>query len=151
MIDEHGLSSPPSPQPVLARITADVIDMDVLRAHVADERHGAVVLFEGIVRNHDDGRPVDALEYQIHPDAQRFLEETLVAIAAEHPAVRIAAVHRHGPLAIGDIAFAAAAGAAHRGAAFTVCAIVVDRVKAELPIWKKQVFDDGAHEWVNFA
>ena len=151
MIDEHGLSSPLTPQPVLSIITAEEIDLQALRAHVSDHRHGAVVLFEGVVRNHDDGRAVEALEYQVHPDAQRFLDETLHAIAAERPDVRLAAAHRHGPLVIGDIAFAAAVGAAHRGAAFEVCALVVDRVKAELPIWKKQVFDDGSHAWVNFA
>lgn len=151
MIDEHGFTSPLMPQPVLAIISADAIDLRALREHVADDRHGAVVLFEGVVRNHDEGRVVEALEYQVHPDAQHFLDETLQAIAAERPDVRLAAVHRHGPLVIGDIAFAAAVGAAHRGAAFEVCALVVDRVKAELPIWKKQVFDDGSHAWVNFA
>lgn len=151
MMDEHGLAGPARPQPVHSGITSDPIDMDALRAHVADSRHGAVVLFEGIVRNHDGGRQVRALEYQVHPDAQHFLDETLRAIAMEHPEVRLAAVHRFGPLDIGDVAFAAAVGAAHRGIAFTVCAIVVDRVKAELPIWKKQVFDDDSHEWVNFA
>jgi len=151
MMDEHGLADTPQPQPVHSGITEDPIDVAALRAHVSDSRHGAVVLFEGIVRNHDDGRPVQALDYQVHPDAQRFLDATLQAIAEQHPEVRLAAVHRFGPLAIGDIAFAAAVGAAHRGSAFSVCALVVDRVKAELPIWKKQVFDDGTHEWVNFA
>lgn len=151
MMDEHGLAGPALPQPVLSLVTPERIDTDALRSHVAHVRHGAVVLFEGIVRNHDDGRAIGALEYQVHPEAQYFLDETLQAIAAEHPEVRLAAVHRFGPLAIGDVAFAVAVGAAHRAAAFMVCALVVDRVKAELPIWKKQVFDDGTHEWVNFA
>ena len=135
----------------LASVTAAPIELDALRAHAADAHHGAVVCFEGVVRDHDHGRVVTELEYQAHPEAQQFLEDTCAAIASENSDVVIAAAHRHGVLAIGDLAFAVAVGAAHRGRAFDVCALVVDRVKAELPIWKKQTFDDGTHEWVNFA
>jgi len=138
-------------QPVLALVSATAIDLDALRAHATTPHHGAVVVFEGIVRDHDHGRAVTELEYQAHPDAAAFLARTCADIAAEHPETRIAAVHRHGVLAVGDVAFAVAVGTAHRGPAFEVCALVVDRVKAELPIWKKQTFDDGTHEWVNFA
>ena len=137
--------------PTFALVTAEPIDLDVLRAEVATSAYGAIVVFEGVVRDHDHDRGVTELEYQAHPDAQAFLEQTCAAIANERPDVRIAAVHRYGVLAVGDLAFAAAVGSAHRARAFEVCALVVDRVKAELPIWKKQTFDDGTHEWVNFA
>lgn len=147
-----GLAIEPSPgQHVFAAVSSSPIDLTVLRGHVASPRHGAVVVFEGVVRDHDHGRVVSELEYQAHPDAQAFLESTCSAIAAEHPGARIAAEHRQGVLSIGDLAFAVAVGAAHRGLAFEVCELVVERVKAELPIWKRQTFDDGTHEWVNFA
>lgn len=134
-----------------ASVTSAPIALDELRAHASAAAFGAVVCFEGVVRDHDHGRAVIELEYQAHPEAQAFLERTCAAIAAEYPDVTIAAAHRHGVLAIGDLAFAVAVGAAHRGEAFAVCSLVVDRVKAELPIWKRQTFDDGTHEWVNFA
>ncbi len=137
--------------PPFALMTAEPIDLDVLRAEVALPAFGAIVVFEGVVRENDHDRSVTALEYQAHPDAQAFLERTCVAISIEYPDVRIAAAHRHGVLAVGDLAFAAVVGSAHRARAFDVCTLVVDRVKAELPIWKKQTFDDGTHEWVNFA
>lgn len=127
------------------------LDIDGLRADVLSPAHGAVVVFEGIVRDHDGGRSVASLEYQVHPDAAAFLEQTCTAVASEHPDVKLSAAHRYGPLAIGDTAFVAVVSAAHRGRAFEVCAILVDRVKAELPIWKRQEFTDGTHEWVNFA
>lgn len=135
----------------LAIVSEAVVELDVLRRHVARDEHGAVVEFLGVVRNHDHGKVVVELEYQIHPDAGRVMGEILHRISTAYPDVCIAAVHRYGPLQIGDIAFAAAAGSAHRGAAFEVLREVVEEVKAELPIWKRQVFADGSHEWVNFA
>ncbi len=132
-------------------VTDDSIDVAAMRAAVAHPAHGAIVVFEGVVRDHDGGRAVRALEYEIHPGAQEALERICASVQDDAPDVRLAAVHRHGPLGIGDIAFAAAVSSAHRDRAFTVCAILVDRVKAQLPIWKRQVFDDGSHEWVNFA
>lgn len=125
--------------------------MDALRDAVTSPQHGAVVTFEGVVRDHDGGRAVTALEYQVHPDAQKFLEAICSDVATAHPDVRLASAHRHGVLAIGETAFVAVVSAAHRGRAFEVCSLLVDRVKAELPIWKRQEFDDGSHEWVNFA
>ena len=136
---------------LLASVTADPIATGVLRDAVAASTHGAVVVFEGIVRDHDHGRTVTGLEYQAHPEAERFLSATCTAVLAEHPGVRIATAHRHGALQIGDVAFVVAVGAPHRGDAFLVCSLLVDRVKAELPIWKRQQFADGTHEWVNFA
>lgn len=140
-----------SGQHVFAAVSSFPIDLTVLRGHVASPQHGAVVVFEGVVRDHDHGRVVSELEYQAHPDAQAFLESTCTAIADEHPGACIATAHRQGMLSVGDLAFGVAVGAAHRGLAFEVCELVVERVKAELPIWKKQTFDDGTHEWVNFA
>ena len=132
-------------------VTDAPIDVDALRAAVVSPQHGAIVVFEGIVRDHDGGRAVTSLEYQVHPDAQQFLQEICARLAAAHPDVLLSSAHRYGPLAIGDTAFVAVVSAAHRGRAFEVCALLVDTVKAELPIWKRQEFADGSHEWVNFA
>lgn len=135
----------------LAIVTADVIDLDALRRHAAGDQHGAIAEFHGVVRNHDHGKPVTELEYQIHPDAAAAMAQILERIAVAHPEVVIAAAHRYGELRIGDVAFAVAVGSAHRGPAFDALRTVVEDVKAELPIWKRQTFADGSHEWVNFA
>lgn len=132
-------------------ITDAPIDVAAMRGSVAHPAHGAIVVFEGVVRDHDGGRVVRALEYEVHPGAEEALVRICASVQADAPDVRLAAVHRYGPLGIGEVAFAAAVSSAHRDRAFEVCAILVDRVKAELPIWKRQVFVDGSHEWVNFA
>lgn len=135
----------------LAVITDSAIDLALLRDHVKTAEHGAVAEFLGLVRNHDHGKVVTELEYQIHPDAATTFAEILQRHALLHREVRIASAHRHGVLQIGDIAFAAIASSPHRDLAFQVLRDVVEAVKAELPIWKRQQFADGSHEWVNFA
>ncbi|MFC0438601.1 molybdenum cofactor biosynthesis protein MoaE [Kutzneria buriramensis] len=119
-------------------------------ALVSDRTAGAVVTFEGVVRDHDHGRGVVELEYSGHPSAKDVIAEVAAEVAARHPEVRALAVsHRLGHLAIGDVALACAVSAAHRREAFVVCAELVDEVKAKLPVWKRQVFVDGTDEWVN--
>ncbi len=119
---------------------------------VASEATGAVVGFAGIVRNHDGGRQVLRLEYSAHPTAAQTMAEVLADVAAEVGDVRaIAASHRIGVLQLGDAALVAAVAAVHRKAAFAACALLVDAVKARLPVWKHQFFADGTQEWVNSA
>ncbi|MCV7179378.1 molybdenum cofactor biosynthesis protein MoaE [Mycolicibacterium sphagni] len=119
---------------------------------VANEAAGAVVGFSGVVRNHDGGRDVVRLDYSAHPLAEQTLFEALAEVAAQATGVRaIAASHRIGSLYIGDAALVAAVAADHRGAAFEACALLVDTVKARLPVWKHQFFADGTDEWVNSA
>jgi len=120
-------------------------------ASVQREEAGAVVVFEGRVRNHDAGREVLSLMYEAHPDAEHVMRD-LLREASERPGVVAAsAFHRHGELAIGDLAFVAAVSAAHRQAAFEGCSWLVDTVKERLPMWKLQRFADGTQEWVNCA
>jgi molybdopterin synthase catalytic subunit len=110
---------------------------------------GAVVSFSGTVRNHDHGRGVLRLSYEGHPSAGDLLREVAEEIAAR-PGVRgVVVSHRIGDLEIGDPALVAAVAAEHRKEAFDACADLVDEVKARLPIWKHQFFDDGTDEWVN--
>ena len=133
-------------------VTDQPISLTEHEALVAHHAAGAVVGFSGMVRDHDGGRGVLRLEYSAHPSAEQALAEVLAEIAAQAPGVRaIAASHRVGPLQIGDAALVAAVAADHRGAAFEVCARLVDTVKERLPVWKHQFFADGTEEWVNSA
>ncbi len=132
---------------VLALISADELDAAAIEAFVLDDANGALVTFRGIVRNHDHGAPVSALEYQAHPDASRFLEECCAQIAAA-TGLRVAAAHRVGTLTVGDTALVAAVAAPHRAAAFGACSDLVDLIKQRVPIWKRQHLSDGVTEWV---
>ncbi|PZS31167.1 MAG: molybdenum cofactor biosynthesis protein MoaE [Pseudonocardiales bacterium] len=112
---------------------------------------GAVVLFAGVVRDHDGGRSVTALEYSAHPSAAKVLSDVAAEVAADPLVHAVAVGHRVGPLAIGDTALVAAVSAAHRQAAFAACSRLVEDVKARIPVWKRQVFADGTEEWVGSA
>ncbi|MEH1012675.1 molybdenum cofactor biosynthesis protein MoaE [Micromonospora sp. CPCC 206060] len=132
-----------------AEVTSAPLDLAAHEAAVADPRAGAVVSFQGVVRDHDHGRTVVSLEYEGHPSAADVLREVADELAADPDVYAVAVSHRIGPLAIGDAALVAAVSTAHRAAAFAACARLVDEVKARLPIWKHQVFADGTEEWVN--
>lgn len=120
-----------------------------LEAAVADRQAGAVVCFVGTVRDHDVGRPVTALRYEAHPDAEPMLAALLAGFVATHPDVlALAVAHRCGDLEIGDVACCVAVSAAHRAAAFGTCAELLELVKAEAPIWKHQSYADGPAQWV---
>lgn len=131
----------------LARVTDEAIDEAAVRAAVEGPDAGAVVLFHGIIRNHDGGESVTALDYSCHPDAEEFLAR-LVTQERERTGVRLAAVHRVGSLHIGDAALVAAAASAHRREAFEAIERLVERIKHEVPIWKRQHFTAGVSEWV---
>ena len=131
----------------VALITAEPIDERAVRAAVEADSSGAVVMFSGVVRDHDGGREVSALDYQAHPEAERFLAECVRRIADE-TGLAVAAAHRVGELRIGDVALFAAASAPHRAEAFDACERLVELIKQEVPIWKRQHFGDGVSEWV---
>ena len=124
------------------------LDVNEVLAAVEDASDGGVTLFVGAVRDHDHERPVSHLEYTAHPTALDRLREVAERVAAEHPVTALAAVHRVGHLAIGDLAVVVAAGASHRGEAFDASRALIDDLKATVPIWKHQVFTDGDDEWV---
>lgn len=133
-------------------LVADVVDrsitVDEVAAVVATDQDGAVVTFAGVVRDHDGGKGVTALEYERHPSAGDVIAEVARTIAEAHPEVRIAVLHRVGALGIGDVALAAAVSSPHRAEAFAACGALVDLVKERVPIWKHQRFTDGSDEWV---
>lgn len=133
---------------VLADVVDRTITLDEVSAVVATDQDGAVVTFAGVVRDHDGGKGVHALEYERHPSAGDVIAAVAREIAAAHPEVRIAVLHRVGALGIGDVALAAAVSSSHRAQAFAACGALVDLVKDRVPIWKHQRFADGSDEWV---
>lgn len=146
---------------VHAVLSTEPISVDQAIAAVESDTAGAVVSFSGVVRNHDGGKPVDRLSYSAHPTARKVLDDVVAKLVTEqaeaagpeasdrvNPPVRIWVAHRVGQLEIGDPALVCAVAAAHRGQAFAVCSELVDRVKAQVPIWKEQFFSDGTVEWV---
>lgn len=130
-----------------ALITGEPIDRASAEAFVTTRADGALVVFEGIVRDHDHDAAVHALDYEAHPDAQRFLDEVCAEVA-EESGLRVAAIHRVGALKIGDVALVAAVASPHRADAFAVCGRLVDLVKERTPIWKRQHLASGTTEWV---
>jgi molybdopterin synthase catalytic subunit len=144
---DHTQMSNDSVDTVFARISASPLELEALERFVWTTASGAVVTFSGIVRNHDRGRPVTSLDYEAHPDAERFLRDCCTEVAVRS-GLRVAAAHRIGSLAIGDTALLATVAAPHRKEAFEACAELVERIKASVPIWKRQRFSDGESEWV---
>lgn len=135
----------------IAGVTDRPIDPDVIVAAVADRAAGAVVSFAGVVRNHDDGREVESLDYHAHPSADRVVAGVAAEVAEKFGVIAIGVQHRVGSLTVGDVALAAAVASAHRREAFAACAELVEQVKQRLPVWKLQAFADGSDEWVGSA
>jgi molybdopterin synthase catalytic subunit len=124
------------------------LSVDEVRAAVADPAAGGEALFVGAVRDSDDGKAVTGLGYSAHPTALERLREVAQHVADTHPVVGVAAVHRVGDLAVGDLAVVVAASSAHRAEAFEACRALIDELKAVVPIWKHQEFRDGTEAWV---
>ncbi|MCU1416069.1 MAG: molybdenum cofactor biosynthesis protein MoaE [Schumannella sp.] len=135
------------PEAFFAEIVEHPIDRAALETFVLSSSDGALVVFEGVIRDHDRGSAVTALDYSAHPDAEMFLGEVCRDVAASS-GLFVAAAHRIGSLVVGDVALVAAVAAPHRAEAFATCALLIDRIKAEVPIWKRQHLADGATEWV---
>jgi molybdopterin synthase catalytic subunit len=111
---------------------------------------GAVVTFLGAVRDHSEGKPVVRLDYEAYPAmAEAEMRRIVAAIEEELPGVRLAVLHRTGSLVVGDLAVVCAASAPHRGEAFLACRRLIDRIKARVPIWKREHGPDGAY-WVGW-
>lgn len=134
------------------KITSAVIDPVARKRELEQKAAGACVTFEGWVRDHNDGEPVQALEYEAHLGIAEKEGARIVAEALERFAVTsVHCEHRVGKLAIGDCAVWVGVSAAHRGAAFDACRYVIDETKARVPIWKKEHYASGTMGWVNCA
>lgn len=124
------------------------LSLDEAFVAVSDPTAGGIVVFVGTVRDHDQGRDVARLGYSAHPSAVAQLRVVAERIAAEVDVVALAAVHRVGDLAIGDLAVVVAASAAHRAEAFEACRRLIDELKTDVPVWKHQSFSSGDSAWV---
>ena len=127
------------------------LSVDEVRAAIADPAAGGEVLFAGTVRDNDADRGVSGLSYSAHPSAAAELERVAEGIAAKYDVIALAAVHRTGDLAVGDLAVVVGVSCAHRAEAFHACHAMIDELKASVPIWKHQRFADGSDEWVGSA
>ncbi|MER3523402.1 MAG: molybdenum cofactor biosynthesis protein MoaE [Ignavibacteria bacterium] len=132
----------------MVSITTDPIDVASIYQAVQSVHAGGIVLFAGTVRNRSQGRRVNALEYSAYiPMAEKLMAAIEEQMRAQWPLHHVVLVHRVGMLALGEVAIVTAVAAAHRKEAFEACRFGIDRIKAEVPIWKKEHFEDG-QEWV---
>lgn len=132
---------------VLAGVSRQAVDVGRLAELVGTPAAGAIVTFRGQVRDHDEGRAVVAIDYEAHPDADAVVRRIAEDAARGSGASRIAVLHRTGHAEVGDVALGAAVSAAHRKEALRVLEDVVEKVKLQLPVWKRQFFADGTSEW----
>jgi len=132
----------------LAAISDAALDLDAHLAAVDDPAMGAVTTFVGRVRDHDPdaASAVVALEYSSHPDAEATLRR-IAETASGATSALVAVSHRVGRLEVGDIAVVIAVASAHRAEAFEVCRAIIETIKTDLPVWKRQVEADGTRSW----
>jgi molybdopterin converting factor subunit 1 len=132
----------------LIKVTREPLDRDAIIAAVAHPEAGGIVIFEGVVRNHARGKQIRYLEYDAYPE---MAEEQFARIAAEVQerwgTSRIAIWHRFGRLEIGEASVIIVVATPHRAQAFEACRYAIDTLKTTVPIWKKEVAEDG-EEWV---
>lgn len=131
------------------------LSVDEVVQAVRDPSAGGTAVFVGTVRDVDPtidpAATVVRLDYSSHPSALDKLREVTERVAAESGVIAVAAVHRVGALAVGDAAVVVAAAAGHRAEAFGACRRLIDELKAEVPIWKHEVFVDGETAWIHGA
>ncbi|GAA3513571.1 molybdenum cofactor biosynthesis protein MoaE [Aeromicrobium panaciterrae] len=124
------------------------LSLDEVYSAVTDPAAGGICFFIGTVRDRDEGAAVTALSYSSHPTALDGLRTVAERIASQADVVALAAVHRVGDLAIGDIAVIVAASAVHRAQAFDACRRLIDELKTDVAVWKHQTFESGDSAWV---
>lgn len=134
---------------VWCRVTRDPLDGAALLRDALTPADGAALLFVGVVREQNEGRPIARLEYEAYaPMAEAKLREICEEARARWPVGRVAAVHRVGCLEIGDASVAIAVASPHRAEAYEASRYVVEELKRRVPIWKREGYVDGASEWL---
>jgi molybdopterin synthase catalytic subunit len=134
----------------LIELSSSPLSVDAAVAAVRHAGAGGVAVFIGMVRDENDGRHVTKLEYEAYaPMAVAEMGRIVDELAKELPGVRLSVLHRVGALDVGDVAVVCAASAPHRGEAFAACRKLIDRIKARVPIWKREHGPDGAY-WVGW-
>lgn len=131
-------------------LTDDPIDPQELVRRVVRPSDGAYVLFDGVVRDHAEGKRVESIFYDAYrPMAEKEIAKIVDAVSRELDGVAIAVVHRLGLLRVGDSSIVIVCAAPHRAEAFTACRAMIDQIKETVPIWKKERGPDG-EEWVGW-
>ena len=131
-------------------LTDEPIDRDALIRSVMRGSDGACALFEGLVRNHHQGKSVESILYEAYrPMAEKEIDRVVAEVRAASPDVAIAIRHRLGLLKVGEASIVIACSSPHRAEAFDACRMVIDRIKETVPIWKKERGPDG-EEWVGW-
>ncbi len=134
----------------MIEVTTAAIEPAALQASLQNPGAGGFCSFEGWVRNVNDGRTVERLEYEAYePLVIAEGEKVLADAKAQFPYLEARCVHRTGLLEIGDLAVWVGVAAAHRDEAFKACRYIIDELKVRLPIWKKEHYVDGDSGWVN--
>jgi len=127
----------------------DPLDLAALSRTVASADRGAITSFVGVVRDHHAGRPVLGLEYSAYGPMAEARCAAIVADAERQWPVRVALAHRVGALMVGEAAVIVVVASAHRAPTFEACRWVIEAVKAEVQIWKRERYVDGTEAWVD--
>jgi molybdopterin synthase catalytic subunit len=135
---------------IRAALVERPIDVGLLLREVADGGCGATSLFAGTVRDVNDGRAVDGIDYEAYrPMAARELSAIVESAAARFGVAHLVVEHRIGSMAVGEVSVAIAASHAHRTQALDVTRHVIEEIKRRAPIWKREQYADGTREWVD--
>ena len=131
-------------------VSKTAIDVSAAKKSVADDSCGALVVFEGWIRDHNEGQQVKRLEYEVYrplaeKEGARIIEEAVQRFGVSHALC----IHREGLLELGEVAVLVCVSSPHRGEAFDACRYIIDQTKVRLPIWKKEHYVSGVSEWVN--
>ena len=132
-----------------AAIVRESIDPAQVLTLIGADQDGASLLFLGVVRDHNDGRSVGGVRYDAYEEmAARVLSEIVDEAARAAGTDRLAVVHRIGELKVGEVSVAIAVSSPHRAEAYDASRYVIEEIKKRLPVWKKELYSDGAEEWV---
>jgi molybdopterin synthase catalytic subunit len=132
------------------KVSDEPIEKSVLQEYLINPKAGACVIFEGLVRNHNEGKDVFQLEYEAFIRmCEKEAEKIFIEAKEKFQVFNIICIHRVGKLEIGDIAVWLGVNSAHRGDSFKACEYVIDQIKTRLPIWKKEYYKNGDSGWVN--
>jgi molybdopterin synthase catalytic subunit len=132
------------------RVSRSPIDLEAFRRGLLDRTCGGYAQFEGRVRDHNEGRQVLRLEYEVYvPLAVKEGERILTEARERFGVAQASAVHRSGLMELSDVAVVVGVASPHRAEAFDACRYIIDEVKTRLPIWKKEYYADGEAQWVN--
>lgn len=131
-------------------VSQTAIDVESIKNNVADNSCGALVVFEGWIRDHNEGQAVKRLEYEVYKplaekEGSRIIDEAIDQFGVSHALC----VHREGVLELSEVAVIVCVSSPHRGEAFDACRYIIDNIKTRLPIWKKEHYVSGISEWVN--